>query len=301
MGKIAQEQIGTRYGKLVVIGKSDLRIRNRVCWKCQCDCGNVVDVIGTDLRTGRKTSCGECELHSNIKNEIGNVYGRLTVIKEGGKTKDRHKKWICQCECGNIIEVMGKSLRSGNTQSCGCYKADRIFETQAKDLKGQRFGKLLVLERVDKKYDRTYWKCQCDCGNQVEVSTHNLTSGGSRSCGCVLSYGESKIQQILEELKINFKQQVTFSDLTSSKGGKLKFDFGIFDNQEKLLFLIEYQGKQHFFSGEFGKQQREETDELKNCYCKNNNIKLYYINYNEEIEEKIKEILNEEKIYIDKN
>ena len=67
------------------------------------------------------------------------------------------------------------------------------------------------------------------------------------------------------------------------------------DNKTQFKFLIEFQGIQHFVDkDDFGKQQREETDLLKEKYCKDNNIKLYYINYDENITEKMKEILNKE-------
>lgn len=55
------------------------------------------------------------------------------------------------------------------------------------NLVGMRFGKLVVIEldcqRKDKKNQR-YWKCRCDCGNETIVSTGNLRSGNSKSCGC---------------------------------------------------------------------------------------------------------------------
>lgn len=52
--------------------------------------------------------------------ETDNVYGRLTVLEEAGRTEDRCIKWRCLCECGNEIVVKGTRLRRGNTQSCGC-------------------------------------------------------------------------------------------------------------------------------------------------------------------------------------
>lgn len=57
-----------------------------------------------------------------------------------------------------------------------------------KDLKGQRFGKLTVIE-IDhfqecKNSKRTYWKCICDCGNEVIVRSDCLTTGNTKSCGC---------------------------------------------------------------------------------------------------------------------
>ena len=48
------------------------------------------------------------------------------------------------------------------------------------DLKGKRFGKLVVLDRVDSK-----WKCICDCGNITFANASNLKSGNTKSCGCL--------------------------------------------------------------------------------------------------------------------
>ena len=55
-----------------------------------------------------------------------------------------------------------------------------------KDLKGQRFGKLIVLECAGKLDGRRYfWKCQCDCGNIKVIAGASLTSGNTKSCGCL--------------------------------------------------------------------------------------------------------------------
>lgn len=54
-------------------------------------------------------------------NLIGNKYGRLTVLKLAPKRENSTKRyWICECECGNIIEVRTANLISGHTKSCGC-------------------------------------------------------------------------------------------------------------------------------------------------------------------------------------
>lgn len=53
----------------------------------------------------------------------GQRYGRLTVLAEAGK-KGVKRCWLCKCDCGSTTVVMTTSLRSGNTQSCGCYKAE---------------------------------------------------------------------------------------------------------------------------------------------------------------------------------
>ena len=51
----------------------------------------------------------------------GQVFGRLTVIGRVGSTMHgAHAKWVCKCQCGNEVVVVGNNLRTGNTQSCGC-------------------------------------------------------------------------------------------------------------------------------------------------------------------------------------
>ena len=53
-----------------------------------------------------------------------------------------------------------------------------------RDLTGQRFGRLTVIERAENKGKHVAWRCRCDCGNEIVTRAGNLTGGGSRSCGC---------------------------------------------------------------------------------------------------------------------
>jgi hypothetical protein len=54
----------------------------------------------------------------------GKRIGRWTVLRKG-KT-DKHVFWICECDCGNVREVAGSSLRKqGKYVSCGCYAAEQ--------------------------------------------------------------------------------------------------------------------------------------------------------------------------------
>lgn len=56
----------------------------------------------------------------------------------------------------------------------------------AKDLIGQRFGRLEVIEKSNKRdlSGNIYWKCKCDCGNTVVVQGRSLRNGRTKSCGC---------------------------------------------------------------------------------------------------------------------
>lgn len=56
-------------------------------------------------------------------NLVGNRYGRLLVIDKADSLKG-HTRWLCKCDCGKECIVHGVSLKTGNTKSCGCYKAE---------------------------------------------------------------------------------------------------------------------------------------------------------------------------------
>lgn len=53
------------------------------------------------------------------------------------------------------------------------------------DLTGQRYGRLVVICRVENKGRKTQWKCVCDCGKEVFVTTDLLRKGKTKSCGCL--------------------------------------------------------------------------------------------------------------------
>lgn len=56
----------------------------------------------------------------------GQRFGRLVVIEQDLTAK--RTKWICKCDCGNIKSVQAAHLRSGATQSCGCYHKEKARE-----------------------------------------------------------------------------------------------------------------------------------------------------------------------------
>lgn len=236
------------------------------------------------------------------KDLTGQTFGRWTIIKKSEDT-DAHgqTKWVCQCSCKNktIRAVRNTDLTLGKSKSCGCIgneKYKEYWKSRGVDLAGQRFGKLTVLEKdnTPHKNGYLYWICQCDCGNTVIVNGSSLRKeNGTRSCGCLNSEGEMIISQILTNKKVNFKRQFSFKDLIGDSG-LLKFDFAVLDSKENILYLIEYQGEQHYFPIEhFGGQEAYEKqvkfDNLKREYCLKNNIPLLEISYKDK--NKIEQIL----------
>lgn len=58
------------------------------------------------------------------------------------------------------------------------------------DLSGIKFGKLTVIEKIGvtnegKRGSRSVWLCECECGNKKEVERNRLTTGNTKSCGCL--------------------------------------------------------------------------------------------------------------------
>lgn len=56
---------------------------------------------------------------------------------------------------------------------------------KALDLTGQKFGRLTAIKKAPSRNKKTYWLCECECGNQKEVQTSHLMSGSIQSCGCL--------------------------------------------------------------------------------------------------------------------
>jgi len=125
-------------------------------------------------------------------------------------------------------------------------------------------------------------------GDFQQTPASHLKSNGCPICKS--SKGEIKIKEFLEKRNILFKQQKTFSGCKNKQ--LLQFDFYLPD----LNSCIEYDGMQHFkaieyFGGEKGLIETKKRDIIKNEYCKQNNISLLRIKYNEKIENKITSFL----------
>ena len=144
------------------------------------------------------------------KDLTGKHFNYLTVLAKTDKRKNGAVIWLCKCKCGNFKEVTSGDLNSGRVTSCGCYNKEKATKNFI-DISGQRFGKLTVLEKTEKRtHNRSViWKCKCDCGNICEISKDSLKQG-TKSCGCLQK----------EKARENFKEKYGY-DLTGQHFGKL--------------------------------------------------------------------------------
>lgn len=147
---------------------------------------------------------------------VGKKYGRWTVLEYAGQSKGKSDLFKCRCDCGTIKDVLGRSLKSGNSKSCGCLKKDLLKSKTAekhhnfRDITGQRFGRLVAIKpsEIRKPNYPVIWECKCDCGNVSYVPLTSLTSGKTMSCGC---YFAEKNKEKGKNLK----------DLTGKRFGRL--------------------------------------------------------------------------------
>ena len=119
------------------------------------------------------------------KNLLGQRFGKLIVAEETDELEDRYAVWVCKCDCGNTCKVNTKRLCRGTVTNCGCVPRDDLNHgSRVADLTGMNFGKLTALYRTENRNGRTAWHCRCSCGNEVDVTTHELRAGKTKSCGC---------------------------------------------------------------------------------------------------------------------
>lgn len=133
MVKVKKDLTGQMFGRWKVLCQVEDYINKNgrySNWLCECQCENHTqrNIIGGNLTSGKTKSCG-CLTHETTSQLFvdltGRKFGRLTVLKRCNDyispSGQKQTRWICECECGNVIEVTGKHLKSGKTLSCGCY------------------------------------------------------------------------------------------------------------------------------------------------------------------------------------
>ena len=217
----------------------------------------------------------------------GQRFGRLLVLKEVEKNSLGKIQWLCKCDCGNTTITTTQCLRAGETKSCGCLQKEQITQlgkSQAKNLTGQKFGKLTALYPTnERKHKCVVWHCKCDCGNECDVIGSLLVNHNTSSCGCLgKSKGEYLISQLLQQYNIKFEEQKSFSSCYFiDKNHLLKFDFWVNNS-----YLIEFDGEQHQkptsgWNNITNFQQGVLRDDAKNNWCKKNNIPLIRIPYSQ--------------------
>lgn len=201
------------------------RVYTRVIEK-STDCENIVNQ-DKDILIESKVSKRYCERVVNDKivayqDLKGEHINNLTILRRAETEEDfqycKNKKpiteyksvyWVCRCDCGSLVTVSGRNLRSGHTKSCGCKKF--------KDLTGVVKGNLTIIERLPFKKNReSLWRCICSCGNVV-LRPVSYFSETRKEYMCEECAAKLKSQKLIEVAKVKRVQK----DLTGLKIGLL--------------------------------------------------------------------------------
>lgn len=256
----------------------------RVQWKCK-KCSHIWKTSVSN-RAINNTGCPKCrgmfqtklyESHPMLLREWNDEASPREFTAGSGKKI----LWKCiDCDYEWHAEIRSRAHGSGCPRCARKYK-DTLDKTH----------KSLVLEWKDKKFKpasftagshkKIKWQCsQCGCTWRATIKNR---VNGSGCPSCQESRGERFVSAVLQELGLVFEKEFTFEGLIGVGGRLLRYDFAL-KNKESISALIEYDGIQHFEAKDFfgGKEQfkiRQEHDELKNKYAKNNNIPLLRISY----------------------
>ena len=294
-----KDYVGCVFGELTVIEMLYRYKNEKTYCRCLCSCGKEHITSASSLTVGSSRSCGcrsgEFSWNTRGRTDLtGMVFGRLTVVEMLYGYNDGTQTYCkCACECGNETIVCVSNLLAGRTISCGCFEEEaRYGRIHHKDISGQRFGHLTVVDKANCKGTNggIIWKCICDCGNITYASYTELILGRKVTCGCSkYSKMELFIHDLLEEYKIPHISQARFQECRNIF--PLPFDFYLYEHNT----LIEYDGEQHarpidFFGGEDGYIKRVTNDNIKNEYCRKNDINLIRLPHTLSIEQ-IKDII----------
>ena len=109
------------------------------------------------------------------------------------------------------------------------------------NIEGKKFGKLLVIKLLESrqygKYKKRNWECLCDCGNKTNVTTSQLITGKTKSCGCL-----QKITSVENSIKSRhkiIKPNAAYNSIYSSYRSNAKARNYVFElTKEEFIILI---------------------------------------------------------------
>lgn len=158
----------------------------------------------------------------------------------------------------------------------------KAIETSKLDLTNMVFGELTAIKPTNARQNNSVvWECKCSCGRTHYVAANTLNAHRIESCGCIKeSKGIRLIKEILDKNNIPYVTEKTFNTCKFIDTNQYaRFDFYI-NNK----FLLEFDGIQHFQEGDLNYfrdnlEKRQEHDNFKNNWCKENQIPLKRIPY----------------------
>lgn len=246
-------------------------------YKCKCKCGKIdfyseKFFYSADGKRKRPRYCSEeCGLKEEHEKKMRASYKRVphesynidftnTIHESLDILECIDENYEGGCNVTDNRKLGGGEIILYKKYRCQCYLCEKEYEFLSSDfeIESSSYGR--------KAKDGYSSVARCDC--------HKISSFQWRTV------------KILKEHNINYRVEVPFTELRSTKGYPLKFDFAIYDNSGKLKCLIECQGKQHDepiyeFGGERQYKIQKMNDDKKRCFANEKNIPLYELRIDE--------------------
>jgi len=215
----------------------------------------------------------------NINIIIKIIAPRYSLLSTKYKNSQEKLEW--KCGQNHEFKMNWADFYSGRrcSKCSGVYsKTNDEFVKEVYDLVEDKYTFLEEYNGVDNKINVIHHKCN----HKYSVTPYYFINRGQRCPKCNESKGEKEIDYILNKLQIIYKYQFRFKDCRDKL--PLPFDFAVLDDNGKVLFLIEYDGIQHYeaieyFGGEKSLKETQKRDKIKDNYCLSKNIPLLRIPY----------------------
>jgi hypothetical protein len=276
--------------KIIIL---DSYITNNTPLLVQCnDCKYTWYVSPHQLKRGR-TRCKKClglakktteEFQQQISDSCNDEFIVLSEYKTGQDKIILHHKvcnFIWSTTPNNFLRHLGCPNCNGHIK----YNTE-LFKQKIYELSGDEY------EVLDKYIDaKTPIRFKHNiCGEIYSTAPTNFISG-CRCTVCGMSLGSSIIYHFLKNNNITFEMEFIFDDLFDQDF--LRFDYAIFEKDNNLNILLEFDGKYHFekIKGKGNFELMQYHDQMKNDYCQQHNIPLLRIPYWDQ--ENIEKILSE--------
>lgn len=251
---------------------------------------NILSGHGCRKCFDRLNSQKRYKTHEQYLVELYNINANIIPIEDykGDSVKIKH---MCLVD-GYIWEVAPTNLLRG--VGCPrCSKKERYTTDSFKEKMNIINNNIEIIGEYINEKTKILCRCKID-GHEWHALPSNLIKG--KGCPvCNMSHGERIIKSYLIDKKIKYNPQYTFDDCRSIY--KLEFDFYLPEYQ----YCIEYDGVQHFepiehFGGQTALEERIKRDMIKTNYCKENNIPLLRIRYDEDIIKALDNFFNNTKL-----
>lgn len=155
----------------------------------------------------------------------------LEVIQFIGTRKNNgYYRCVSPCSCKKIIEIGCSYIKKQKYCNRQCPEfLQKHSDIKTIDLSGKKFEKLTVIGLSDKEdpFKNKYWNCICQCGNKVVVSTTNLNTKHTTSCGCAILKFSSDKERILShtftQIKTSAKRRNILFEITKEDFESIAF------------------------------------------------------------------------------